>query len=634
MLSHPTEATGARRAAASQRRCPLPPGYCVDMARSGLALSLLAIALGGSAASATAAAPPELITVSDTDMEATWGTDAASDTTVCAGVDRANLRCERQEEGLTLHHARLGGLLAGRRYVYELRSGGVVQPSSEANPGSFTTLRPPPGRHLLDIGLVSDVHVGESCSGTAVTAPLIDQSIPECFTAPDYAARMLEGAVDELNSRGVDVVIDSADITSTAKFEEETRARTILGGLHAPFFVVRGNHDRPGQHANETRCGAEKDCLRTVFFPDRAPGRVYYSVTVSGVHVVFLDSSDANGEGDLTDAAQNEFLRSDLAAHRRQRTFIVFHHPVSEYADVYALPPVVFGVRPDRGGAAFLTLVAQNPQVSGVLNAHTHRNFVSTALASGPRTVFLENAATKEYPGGYSVLRVYEGGWMRNFRRTGCAFCRQWTETTRAEYNGLYPSYTLGSLSTRNFVHLDDCGEATPPQSLPLQQGGDTAPRPARCGESIGYPAGPGSGAPSGSATGASSVGPCRTGARPRTSITRRSSRLTRSGLLLRGRAHSRGCAVVRRVLIAVARRVGRGCRHLGVRGGLGGARPCRQVVWIRARGTARWSFRRHVRLRPGTYLVRARARDARGAVERRRAPYILRLRGGESPVR
>jgi hypothetical protein len=200
------------------------------------------------------------------------------------------------------------------------------------------------------------------------------------------------------------------------------------------------------------------------------------------VHFIFLDANDASGQGDLTDAAQNTFLQEDLAAHRAQRTFIVFHEPVAEYADTYALPPIVFGVRPDRGGEDFLALVAANPQVTGVLGSHTHRNFVSTALASGPRTVFLENAATKEYAGGYGILSVYEGGWMRTFHRLTCEFCRGWIETTRNEYYGQYPTYTLGSLSARNFVHLDGCDQPTPPNSVPNAQGGDTAPRPAGCG--------------------------------------------------------------------------------------------------------------------------------------------------------
>lgn len=601
---------------------------------AGFFLGVSAIPAGASVA--------ELVTVSDTGMEATWSTSGPTDTTVCVGIDPARQRCERQEEGVQLHHAAIDGLTPGTRYLYELRSGGAVEPTTEASPGSFTTLIPPPGRRLLDIGLLSDVHVGESCSGSAATAPLVNQSIPACFSSPGYAAKMLEAAVGELNARNVDMTIDTADTTSSAKYAEVTQARTILGALTAPFFVARGNHDRPGQQATETRCGKDDDCLRTVFFPDRPPGRIYYSQDVGGVHFVFLDANDSNGEGDLTDAGQNAFLRKDLAAHPKQRTFIVFHQQVAEYADIYALPPVVFGVRPDRGGEEFLTLIGANPQVTGVLGSHTHRNFVSTSLASGPRTVFLENAATKEYAGGYGILRVYEGGWMRTFHRLSCGFCRQWIETTRQEYNGLYPGYTFGSLSARNFVHLDDCDQPTPPNSVPLAQGGDTAPRPAGCGRSssVMAPAGGTGGTPAGASatqvgndgSSVNSVGPCRPGLAPSSSIVLARTRLTPAAVRIGGTARSRGCSVVRRVQVALALRTRRGCRHLRAHGGFGKPTACSRPVWLTARGTARWSFRRRVRVPPGRYLVRTRARDAAGSTESPGPAH--RLRRSRQPAR
>lgn len=639
--------------------------------RRPLYLVGLVACMVGAAAGSASATVPELITVSDTGMEATWSTASAGDTTVCVGVAGADagilglgaspttLRCERQEESTKRHHASVNGLKPGTRYVYELRSAGVVEPTTEASPGSFTTLVPPPGRRLLDIALLSDVHVGEGCSGSVFTAPGIDQSVPECFSSPGYAAKMLEAAVGEINARGVDLTINTADTTSSGKFTETSQARAIFGGLKAPFFVVRGNHERPAQQASETRCGKDNDCFRTVFFPDRGPGRVYYSQDVGGVHFSFLDANDASGQGDLTDAAQNAFLVKDLAAHSKQRTFIVFHEMVAEYSNTYALPPVVFGVRPDKGGAEFLKLVADNPQVSGVLGSHTHRNFVSTSLQSGARTVFLENAASKEYAGGYGIISVYEGGWMRTFQRLGCAFCREWIETTRQEYNGQYAGYSLGSLSARNFVHLDDCDQPTPPNSVPNAQGGDTAPIPPGCGKRSGFPAPPGindptagrpgdagrpgSGAGSGTGAGsgaggtsaANTVGACRVGLAPSSSIDRARSRLTAGAVRVIGTTRSRGCVVVRRVQVALALRTRSGCRDLRAHGGFSSARPCTRPVWLNARGTAAWSLRRRLHIPAGSrlhipagsYLVRTRARDASGREEQPRRPRVFRRR-------
>ncbi|MGW4736920.1 hypothetical protein [Nocardia xishanensis] len=62
----------------------------------------------------------------------------------------------------------------------------------------------------------------------------------------------------------------------------------------------------------------------------------------------------------------------------------------------------------------------------------------------------------KEYPGGYSLLRVYEGGYMVNFYKTRAEDARRWSSTTRGEYFGLLPDYTLGTFADRNHVVARD----------------------------------------------------------------------------------------------------------------------------------------------------------------------------------
>lgn len=419
----------------------------------------------------------ELVTVETDAVHATWSTPTASDTTICIGPSPLALRCETQERHVSRHYARGGGLEPGTRYVYALLSDGVAQPPTPTNPGAFTTLERPPGRHLFDFVEVNDTHVGEQCSGTAITAPLVSQPLPPCFSAPDYAARMLRAHVAEIGRRGIGLTLVNGDVTSGAGPDEVLYAKQLLGGLPGRWHVVRGNHDRAGQSEEQAACGADRDCFREAFFPGRGPGRIHYSFDHRGHHFVVLDSEDpADDQGDLTDPAQNEFLRRDLAANRNRPTFVFFHHPVSEYATTYAAPPVIFGVRPDRGGSGFLELMAANPQVVGVFNAHTHRNFVSYSPRTGARLPFIESGAGKEYPGGYSIVRVYSGGYSRNFYRPrGCGFCREWTAITRSEYLGLYPYYTLGTLDARNFTHLYDCEVPTPPPSPPgndsVQQG-------------------------------------------------------------------------------------------------------------------------------------------------------------------
>ncbi len=410
----------------------------------------------------------ELVTVTDHSFDATWPTQKTADTTVCVGTAPDRQSCQRQEQATSFHYAEVNGLAPGTRYFYTLRSAGTDIAPSPTNPGTFRTLTPPPGRHLFDFALLSDIHIGEQCSGTAFTAPLANQSLPPCFSDGDYAAQMAQAAVQEIKARGIGLLVVSADITSDASYDQAQQAKAILTQAGASVDITRGNHDRPGQHPGDARCGHDHDCLRAVFFPARPPGRIYYSFDHNGYHFVVLDSNDAQGTGDLTDQAQNAFLERDLNRHRATKTFIVFHEPVAEYADTAAVPPVVFGVAPNRGGTQFLALMRRFPNVVGVLNSHTHRNFVAYSPQTGARLPYIENGAEKEYPGGYGVFHVYSGGYTRNFYRPrNCDFCRQWTETTRGEYAGLYPLYILGPLSTRNFTHVYDCPVPTPPPSLP-----------------------------------------------------------------------------------------------------------------------------------------------------------------------
>ncbi len=461
------------------------PRFRTARLKRGSVVLAAALALTGLAATAASATPPdaELITVTDDGFVATWTTSEASDTTVCFGRAQGSLDCQAQEPDTRFHRAEVDGLESGQRYFYSLRSDNVPQAPSSTNPGSFTTLQEPPGEHLFDFAVVSDTHIGEQCSGTAVTFRPPAGSVPPCFSSDQpYAATMTRAAVDELNDRGLGLAILNADNTSHGEYDQAAELKDIFEGFNGERHLARGPHDRAEQNDADPRCGDDNDCFRAVFFPDRPEGRIYYSFDYRRHHFVALDSANpGDGVGDLSDPDQLAFLERDLEQARQagQKTFIFFHHPVSEYANTTAFPPLVFGVRPDRGGTEFLELVSRFPNVVGVLNAHTHRNYVSYSPETGARLPFIENGPTKEYPGGYSVFSVYSGGYMRNFQRLECSFCREWTSTTRDEYLGLYPLYTLGTLSARNFTHVYDCDVPTPPPSPPTGNesaiGGDTS---------------------------------------------------------------------------------------------------------------------------------------------------------------
>jgi hypothetical protein len=110
----------------------------------------------------------------------------------------------------------------------------------------------------------------------------------------------------------------------------------------------------------------------------------------------------------------------------------------------------MFGVKqPDA--ERFFQLIA-GYDIRLVVSGHTHRNWIGYSPITG-RLPLIEVATSKEFPGGYSIFRVYRTGLVREWFPIDCAFCNAWRETTRGEYFSLYPLYTLGSLRDRDFVH-------------------------------------------------------------------------------------------------------------------------------------------------------------------------------------
>jgi hypothetical protein len=90
------------------------------------------------------------------------------------------------------------------------------------------------------------------------------------------------------------------------------------------------------------------------------------------------------------------------------------------------------------------------------------------------------------------------------------------------------------------------------------------------------------------------------------------SARVKKHTLQLSGRATDAGCGgAVARVEVAIARKVGKKCRFVGA----GGRRSCAKPVFLKAKGTTRWSLT--VKLPRGSYALQLRARDRAGNLQR-----------------
>lgn len=449
----------------------------------------------------------ELVTVTDTEAVVTWFTgdparpdaygrpspsEAPGRVLIGTSPDPATWNEVGAHDPTAYHHVRVRGLQPGTRYFFRAESAGLpavpttVSPlrPDPANAGVFTTLVPPPGRELARVAWMNDLHIGEHASGLAVS----DDRLPGGGFPPGFPADandpywrfMTRGAVADARAHGARLLLANGDLTSAAEPEGLSEARAhldtfgLLGG-HGPadragarlvsgrgpaaYFVTRGNHDRarPGADCSPVPGHPDLgDCFADTFRAGFEPASTRFAVRAGTRHAAYrfvgLDSANiVDGTGQLPDE-QLEYLLAQLET--GDPTFVVFHHHSSDQGTTLSVPPVTFGVD-QRDAARFRELVGRHDNVVGVYNGHTHRNLRSRSLQTGD-VPFFEGAAVKEYPGGYTIVRLFEGGYMVNFWKTSSPDARAWSERSRGEYLNLYPYYTLGGFSDRNWTYDTD----------------------------------------------------------------------------------------------------------------------------------------------------------------------------------
>jgi hypothetical protein len=465
----------------------------------------------------------ELVTVTDTEAVITWftgdpttpdefgrPTPIAAPGRVLLGTDpNPTTWTEYGAHGPTpYHYVEVRGLRPGTTYYWRAESGGIpatptVVPLPNATPPSaappvFTTMIPPPGKEIGRVAWLNDMHFGEGTSGLI----LGNDAVPGGGLPPGYAADpdnpywrfMGAAAVLEAKARGCTLMLVNGDLSSEARPKELLESRSVLdrfgtlaGARHVRpgddpvYYVTRGNHDRVHTGDLYNACskeGAANDCFGDAFAASYDRSSTHFNVSIGSdrarYRFVGLDSNDPTGMGILPQG-ELDYLESQLA--KGDVTIPLFHHPSSDLASVSQMPPGVFGVRPDDA-LRFRQLLARHQNVGGVYSGHTHRNNRSLATGTG-MLPFFEGGATKEYPGGYTVVRLYETGYLVNFYKTAAPEARAWSERSRGEYLGLYPYYTLGSLADRNWRYDVDArvrSSAPSPSPSPRPTSSPTPP--------------------------------------------------------------------------------------------------------------------------------------------------------------
>ncbi|MEW2547676.1 metallophosphoesterase family protein [Streptomyces sp. NPDC047002] len=449
-----------------------------------------AAASGGSPRGAVTPVNLELVTLAENHAVITWytgraGTDdglgrmvpAPADGEVVYGTHPSRLN--RVAGGISshtpYHYVELRDLEPGQTYYYQARSHG--QPAAPTaftlidgnavgtdatglgttGPFSFTTPQPPAGRFLFSIALCNDLHMGETQAGLVGGEPQYI-GIEQEPGLPPYPEVMLESLVDDVRRAGARYLLAAGDISAEAVPVDLSRSGCLLnrfGEYRHDYFVTRGNHDRAHVGDPYASCRAGQwqgnDCFHDAYFPGVEP--TYFSTDLSGLHVVGLDTYDKAGNGGdaggMSDR-QMAWLRRDLAAHREQPTLVFGHHPLVVQDSAF---PVTDSKSLDRTQAtAILDQYARTPGVFLHHAGHTHRNH-RTVSPAAPHVLHQEIAAAKEYPGGFSLLRIHEGGYALNFYKSRSDLARRWSERSRMEIMGAWPQFAFGNnVSDRNVV--------------------------------------------------------------------------------------------------------------------------------------------------------------------------------------
>jgi hypothetical protein len=446
----------------------------------------------------------ELVTVTDTEAVITWFTGdptqldqfgrplpVAAPGRVLIGTspDPLTWHPVGTHDASPYHYVEIKGLEPGTTYYWRAESAGIpatpsatprTGPASTAPP-SFTTMVRPPGREIGRVAWLNDLHYGEQTAGLAYSNSSLPRGgLPPGFPVDPkhpYWRFMGKAAISEAAARGCTLLLANGDLSNAAEpsaLLESKHALDAFGQLGGTthvqpggrrhYFVTRGNHDRWEGGETYATCKLRGDglydCFDDSFAASFAPGTTHFSITFGNdrarYRFVGLDSNDKTTTGVLRQS-ELDFLQAELA--HGEPTIPLFHHPASLTASLSGVPPVDDGL--DVADAQkFRELLGKHDNVAGVYAGHTHRNNFSTNAETGTVPYF-EGGAVKEYPGGYTVVRMFEGGYMVNFWKSSTPEARAWSERSRGEYLGLAPDYQLGSLQDRNWSYAVDARRRT-----------------------------------------------------------------------------------------------------------------------------------------------------------------------------
>lgn len=409
----------------------------------------------------------ELMTVTDTSAAITWETNEPANTIVRYGTRPDQLDQTASSGGglVRFHHCEVRGLEPGTDYHYLCRSGPAKLAVAPLSPGRFKTLVPPPGKELFSFATLTDTHVGETVvARVVVQGKVVNEGATWHDPSVPYWRLSVGASIDEINARDVAFTIIKGDLTHDSTQVQFDLARRLFQRFDKPYYVVRGNHDY----------------RRELYLRAFGLSKPWYSFDREGFHFVIIDTEPFADPPAQEFEEQLAWLAEDLKDSAGKRTFVFLHRPVPPNVQresdrfgnaLYGLGKGIlqgrFGDRASRAldratgrtpnvlpanAVRLARLLSRHGRVVGVFAGHLHRNYIGFWPEQTGNLPYVETAPAKEYPCGYAITRVFEGGYMQSYYTPRSPECLEWSAMTEDVYKNVGYGGKVGRLGDRNFV--------------------------------------------------------------------------------------------------------------------------------------------------------------------------------------
>lgn len=195
-----------------------------------------------------------------------------------------------------------------------------------------------------------------------IIAQISDTHILEPAAEEPEGARRAENlrrCVDHINHQGVDAVLHTGDSVQYGVAAEYAHLREILGGLHAPFFIVPGNRDRNA---------ALREAFGDQAYLPETGEVLHYAVEDLSLRLIALDSTATGERKGVFPADRRAWLEETLDRAPERPTVLFIHHPPFDID-----PHFVGGYRRPREARDLAAAVSRHPQVIRLMCGHVHR---------------------------------------------------------------------------------------------------------------------------------------------------------------------------------------------------------------------------------------------------------------------